>query len=146
MKALDVNLKYIPKSDVEDHWGWVGPLIKRAFEKAPGGMTVEQIHDWARDGAVTIWAVEIGSVPFACFVAGETSDDTVEILVLAGRDMDSWLESVVIQFCNLANINGFPKVRFGGRRGWQKVLEPLGFQYQRINQHNRVEMQRTQYA
>ena len=121
-------------------------MLERAFERAPGGFDLDDIYDWATEGQVVIWAVEMLGVPFACFVAGEIADDTVQILVLAGNNMDFWIESVVQQYCDMANANGYPNVHFGGRKGWRKVLEPLGFVYEGVNEHGRVEMTRKSNA
>lgn len=121
----DWRLTYVRTEDIDQHWGWIAPFLKRALDRAPCDLTLEGLRERARDDNARIWVASQGSVA-GVFVASEM-DGVVEILILSGERTREWLPALLPPFCSMAKRAGLQALRMGGRRGWRRFLEPLGF-------------------
>ena len=56
----------------------------------------------------------------------------LQVDALAGREMDEWLEQLLVELDRLANQAGADMVRVYGRPGWARKLKPYGYGHQSV--------------
>lgn len=126
------SLSYVRAEDVDRYWEWLGPFIEKAINRAPSNLTAEDVRRWAKKDRARIWAVRDGQENVAAFSLRE-ADGTVEFLTFGGSRMGEWLPVLFPEFCALARLNGVNRMWMGGRRGWLRWLQPLGFVFRGRN-------------
>lgn len=119
------------KDEVKEAWH----AIKHHFEKVVADntetSTVDGIYKRAVNGDyIVILALE-NDVTFMAMVCEIVTCDTgLKILMipqLAGYEMGSWIDELVIQLHQLADRLGCEKIMIsGGRKGWIKAMKPHG--------------------
>ncbi len=141
-EGAEWHLAYVQTEHIDRNWDWIAPFLKRALERAPCDLTLEGIRERARADNVRIWVVAPSWNPVTgVFVASEL-DGAVDILVLSGERAREWLPALLPQFCSMARGAGLQVLRMGGRKGWRRFLEPLGFEFRGMS-GDRVNMEKS---
>lgn len=139
-EGAEWHLAYVKTDDIDRNWDWIEPYLRRAVERAPCDVSLASIRERAKADKLRIWAVS-GEKVSGVFVAGEYGT-TVEILMLSGDRAREWLPALLPEFCGMARGVGLKTLRMGGRRGWKRFLEPLGFVFRGWND-DRVIMEKS---
>jgi hypothetical protein len=98
------------------------PYLQAALERSPGGFTIRDVLDRVAAGQAQLW-------PGRNSAAVSTRDVLLNVW-LAGGDMTELLQMLeqAEAHAKAQGMNGVSVV--DGRRGWDRVLAPLGYERQ----------------
>lgn len=141
MNATEWRVRFIRKEDIGAVWGWLGPWLQRAFDKAPSDFSPEVLRQYAEAERVRFWLVtDSDDAPTAVFATGEQPGRVLEFFAFAGDRMLDWLTPALDAFVRMASGAGITALRMSGRRGWEKPLVRQGFRV--VHRGDRVTMER----
>jgi hypothetical protein len=117
------------------------PVLQRAIDDADGRWTAEQVLSDVADGRLIVWIVSRETKVVGVFTTRivESAIRYVAVEDLAGEDMESWLWEAHRALETWARELGAQQITFDGRRGWQRVLQSLGYETKRIQGVKRLE-------
>ena len=102
-------------------WRDVGPILARAqHADQPDG------RELAFAGKAQLWAVLDDSKPIAAALT-QVHGDRVLVWQIAGHRLSEWAEIFVRCVTDWARSLGCTALYGAGRKGWSKVVEPMGF-------------------
>lgn len=114
--------------EVPEAWpvveGWIAQALAHSIVFAPA-----DIHDYCLHRQMDLWLVE-GDEPKACVVTRVDHGPQATILmvmIVGGRDMDDWID-LEAGLYDYAMSRGCVAIEAWGRRGWQRVLKPRGWE------------------
>lgn len=124
----------ISPQHIENAWIDAMPWIEKALgEVNHDHAELRHIQHGLKAGYLQLWSIqdkEKGSKP-VCFLITETHciEDFRTLIVrwLAGEDMATWINDITL-LEQIAEREGYHKVEVWGRSGWEKVLQPYGYQ------------------
>ena len=122
---------------IDDLWPHLEPYFRRAYEVLLTDLTPDEIRAGAKTGRRQIWTVtERGraSPLLTAFCTAMRVADGRKWLVfeaLAGEDMEAWLP-LLSEFEGYAKEAGASVSHIQGRRGWERVLRPYGYELKSV--------------
>ncbi len=132
--SSSVKIWRIDKVALDMFW----PEVEQLLEKYPGGITIyaapADIKQAVFNGSLDLFvAVEEDKVLLAgltCFQG--STNKYLEILWIGGRNFKK-IQRLALERMELwAALHGARSIVGGGRRGWTKVLEEIGFKFHRV--------------
>jgi hypothetical protein len=126
-----IQLKILDPIDIANYWATVGPWILTAVGEGVDDTDVNYIRSQALAGAAQIWIVsrkdiEAVLVTEAAFYGGRR---TLVLRWLCGTLVEAW-EDILTALEEWAYHNHFEYIEAWGRKGWDKVLRPMGYSHQ----------------
>jgi hypothetical protein len=116
--------------------------IKRACNENPEVSYLKVCQDH-KDGFCQIWGYE------GCYLVtrvDKESDGRVFVIcLLAGSKLFEWGYELEKELQRLAKAYNCPKIKVIGRKGWERLLTPLGFKVQSIEMVKYVEQNENRY-
>jgi hypothetical protein len=135
---VTVILDRVPLDLVERMWEHIEPHIRAGCEAVTSEVTPEFIHAEALADRRTIWCAFDTDSPFPFLAAASVGfRDTPKgrvfyVDAIGGRDRDKWLAQCLTELEDQARSAGMYSGEFEGRKGWQPVLEKLGYRVVRV--------------
>ena len=105
------------------------PILQRAVDDADGRWTSEQLLADVESGRVLVWMVPHGTKIVGVFTTRVVESAVRWCLVedCAGDDLASWILEALRALETWAREIGAAQIVLEGRRGWERVLRPYGF-------------------
>jgi hypothetical protein len=119
-------IDYIPAQGID--------YLESAADNPCSDITVNDVISYARAGLAEIYLVIDGDICGAfCLMYGHNNaGKMVDIVLLGGKDLDTWKEPVKAYIIDIAKKNGCNQLFLIGRHGFGKlfpVLKPVGTVY-----------------
>lgn len=111
-------------------WGEARREIKRACDKNPEVSYLTVFKDW-REGFCQIWKYEDGY--FVTRVDEGIDGKCLVICLMGGKRLLSWGAALEKELQELAKAYNCRKIKASGRKGWERLLAPLGYKLQTID-------------
>lgn len=124
------------------HWPSIEREMKRCPERWNSWTTTEQLYAMVQMRTVQIWAAgdekqhhllvatQIIAFPYR----------RLQVLFALGNNMKEYIELLNGTLEKFAIMQGCEEAEVFGRRGWEKLLEPLGFKTRSIVMSKKIEM------
>lgn len=114
---------------VDDAWPSVKGLIASAVERG-GDYTAEDIRKGCLENRYQIWLVAGPSDVIAAVVVTAILEmplrKVCQIKIATGLEREEW-QSMIVEIERWAKDNGCSAMKPIARKGWQRVLEPMGY-------------------
>lgn len=123
-------------------WGNARKEIKRACDENPEVSYLQVHQDW-KDGFCQIWAVDDGVM--VTRIDKEIDGLCLVICLLAGKRLLTWGYALEKDLQHLAKAYNCRKIKVIGRKGWERLLTPLGFKLQTIEMVKYVQQNENRY-
>lgn len=123
-------VQMIPKEHVPLLWGNVLAIMQDQGKPWLAVVDENVVLAQLYQGVMDIWVGANGSEieGFAvCQWERHTYIQHYHILYIAGRNMDKYLVKGMSQIEQYACLMGATKVKFEGRKGWLRMMKPLGY-------------------
>ena len=110
------------------------PILQKAIDDADGRWSAEQLLADVEAGHILVWVVSRETKIVGVFTVRVIQSRVTWVLVedLAGEDIHSWLLEGHHALETWARELGAKQILIEGRRGWEKVLRPLGYETRRV--------------
>lgn len=111
-------------------WHMVCPLIERGLAEGDGEFCADDIYRMISERSAQLYVLgngnEINTV-LVSLIEVFPQYSALLVLVFAGEQMDECLEheNVLVRF---AQERGIKKIRWLGRKGFERVMKPLGYE------------------
>ncbi|MDE1828264.1 MAG: hypothetical protein KGH65_03840 [Candidatus Micrarchaeota archaeon] len=110
-------VKFIPFWDVDKHWDFCAPLLKKAVDLQTGWdlpsikneIMAGRMHLWATDNAAFVTQLQTFPLARVCV-----------IFLCGGIGVDEWANEVTATLANYAKAHGCSSMVIVGRDGWEK--------------------------
>jgi len=129
-----IVIRQVWHAAVDRVWNQLRPRFIKAVEEHGGhwGHTWDTIYAELKESRAILHMVREGDEALAFFVtelvhAGNKS--SLRIVFLEGTEMDRWLEQGMRYIQALGHRYVVDDVELYGRRGWERVLAPHGFEF-----------------
>lgn len=118
------------------------PILQAAIDDTDGRWTTEQLLADIKANSVLVWMVEKGGDVLGVFTVRviQGRDRWVLVEDLAGTRINQWLLEASQALDHWAREIGARQIVFEGRRGWQKMLAPLGYDVKRVTGVKKLEV------
>ena len=117
MKVLPIAPQFVARA-----WQDLGPMLARAqHEDQPDG------RGMAFEGKAQLWAVLDGSKPIGAALT-QVHGERCLIWQIAGHSMSKWSQIFVETVAAWARSVGCKALYGAGRKGWARIVEPMGFE------------------
>lgn len=105
------------------------PVLQRAVDDADGRWSTEELLNDVADGRLMVWIVKSGEKVRGVFTTRFLKSHVYWISVedCAGDDLASWIFEALHALETWAREMGASQILLEGRRGWERVLRPYGF-------------------
>ena len=139
------EIELIPPSRVDHYW----PEMKKQLDRIPHTwtrMTKESIYERIQDEVLQVWGVGeevIELVVMTQFVLYDTGR-VLQVVHAFGSRLDFWLPKLDAMFERVAQKSGCGEIEIIGRKGWERKLESLGFEFESIVLKRKVKNWRMQ--
>lgn len=110
-------------------WGEARREIKRACDENPEVSYLTVFKDW-REKFCQLWGFE--DLYLVTRVDKEVDGDCLVVCLMAGKGLFATGHALERNLQKLAKIYDCKKIKVIGRKGWEKLLTPLGFKLQTI--------------
>lgn len=122
----------IKPEDVDKVWGVLSPFIGMAMQYGLKTHDLSDILRGVKDGSFSLWAVmnekdKLCGSAITC-VEVYPKLKIASLRWLGGNGIDEWLETSLKVLASWARLNGCSFVRSYGRKGWEKMLQPYGWE------------------
>lgn len=124
----------IDRKDIERIWPTILPKIKGAIESENGDYHPEEIKGWLKTGHCQLWLHNPhGDIQSLCITMVDKTEKRkfATIILAAGKDSQEWAECVKI-LEKWAIAEGCSHIEYVGRRGFEKLLKPMGWTGHRV--------------
>ena len=101
--------------------------LKRTFGRVKTDLTPELLFRAAREGAVSFWVIFHDRKMSGSIAVAHLPDGTGDILTLEGTKGLTWVPGLFAEWADKLRGLGLKRLALTGRKGWLRVLEPLGF-------------------
>ncbi len=127
----NLYISQVPPPMVRLCWDGIKDQLKRALDKSAGFISLDDIKAAAEAGklffVVVIDGQEVIAVA-ACERVSFMNHVTLRVQLLAGDDMDRWIEPLLEHAESLGRSLGAKIIEAPGRPGWQRTMVDHGFQ------------------
>jgi hypothetical protein len=118
------------------------PILQRAIDDADGRWSADQLLADVEAGKVLVWIVTRDEKIVGVFTVRVIESRVTWVLVedLAGDDLASWILEAHRALETWAREMGATQIVIEGRKGWERVLRPYGYESTRIQAVKRLEV------
>lgn len=113
-------------------WPALRMFVRRAVERDPANWSVDLVYDWAQSGDLTLW-LSISDRLLTGFCGSSLHQYPEQlacrIWIAGGIHMRQTVGPMLLVVETWARANGCQVVEITGRRGWKRVLAPLGYEH-----------------
>ncbi|WP_373089291.1 hypothetical protein [Zhongshania sp.] len=120
-----INL--LSPDQVVTHWGSIEPLLQRVLSRFDYGSDAEHILIDVVNGRRQIWEIADFSAIAVTEVCNLPKFSVLDIPLVSGDNMETWLEPLLDQLTEYAKASGCRYIDGFGRKGWTRKLEKYGF-------------------
>lgn len=127
-----IKISAVPQELIADYWGLALPHLSKAFKYSSNKVSAEDVYDDLIRGHQSLWVVfegtpinligaftiRVKSYPAGMALAGEH---------LGGERLNEWAEDLFQTMESYARDLGIHNLELVGRRGWEKILKPRGW-------------------
>ena len=117
------------------------PVLQRAVDDADGRWSTEELLNDVADGRLMVWIVSRETKVLGVFTTRVIESRVRWVMVedLAGDDLHEWIYEAHHALDVWAREMGATQIVLEGRKGWERVLRPLGYESTRIQAVRRLE-------
>ena len=119
-------------NNLENHWYLAAPWIAQAIGSSDTWQDLEEIKGRCKQGLANLWIGRKPDGELDVVLVTETwilgGMKTLVLRWLCGKDMSEWIEDYPV-LETFAAANGFSQVNIWGRKGFEKICKPLGFEH-----------------
>lgn len=98
----------------------LGQYFMKGLSSSPS-VTLEEVADHLVKTTFQLWAIVQDERVVGCFLTS-VDEDAVVVFGLGGDGLPDWIEQIDFVGEQWARENGVPKIRFAGRKAYQRVL------------------------
>jgi hypothetical protein len=120
----------VPANLVPAIWPSILPLIEKGVEASRGDRIAEDYFAVCADGRAQLWLIGRERTVIGILIAEVVVYPRRRVALgdlLAGEDMAGWLPLMDVELDRWATAMGCSAVQAGGRKGFEKSLNKLGF-------------------
>jgi len=117
-------------------WAVVEPLLAKAVARERGRFTTRDIYRWIKTGEQQLWVVTQAG---RCYAAGlvrlqrhPTGKRAATLHLLGGSRARQWALDAWEAWSSSCRLQGITELHIVGRRGWERIVAPFGFQPEAI--------------
>lgn len=110
-------------------WKEARERVRKAAKENPSVSYLQAMVD-EKDGFCQMWAHE--NCVFVTRVDRNKDGRRLVVCLLAGDDMFKWGGEIEETLNSLAKAHNCTKIAVEGRRGWEKVMKPMGFRFEAV--------------
>lgn len=130
---LESGLELYPihPNDAPYIWGQVEGFIQGALDTSPSGITTDRILQDIENTDRQLWIIRDREIK-AAFVThiNEFYGEAVGTIAFAGgSDAVDWIE-IVDPVADWLKSQGVKRMTIVGRKGWERLLKPYGFEFE----------------
>lgn len=128
-----IKISAVPPDMVGDYWGLALPLLAKAFKYSSSKVDPEDVYEDLMKGNQSLWIVfegtpinvigaftiRIKTYPAGAALCGEH---------LGGERLNEWADDLFEIMERYARDLGINNLELIGRRGWEKILKPKGWE------------------
>ena len=110
----------VPSPRTADDWQQIEAYLEPAAKL--GGVPILEQHE-------EVWTVESGGELLAAATGRLALEhEAGEIVLCGGRDAQKWAVPLSERMCDWFRMEGMKRARIYGRKGWLRLLAPVGWQ------------------
>jgi len=110
--------------------------LRKGYEISPvAGDTVEDFMREAESRLVQCHTIQVDgciAAAFATFIENEKHTKSLHVWSVGGDQMREWLVQFLAYLEDVARMEGCSAVKFGGRLGWERLLERYGYETESV--------------
>lgn len=123
----------VRSENVEKEWPKVKDFISSALEYCDGKTNLAQVKTCLLNKDMQLWlyAHSSGKILAVCVtrIVKAVKHNRLDICFAAGKDEHASIENFIDTFSQFARANACEAIEMTGRKGWQKRLSDLGFEF-----------------
>lgn len=119
-----MQISPIDPNQVDFFWPAIAQHIEASQRCSMADMTAEEVRGWCRTDES--WRLLIFE-NFQAAAVLRVWDDRLHVVAIGGRFEKGWHHEFFAWLVRLARFFGLRFVTLGGRKGWTRLLRPLGF-------------------
>lgn len=105
-------------------WRDLGPMVDRVQVRLK---LADDVRAALQDGTAELWAAIDDCRPIGAVVTKVKPDGRCLLWKIAGERVSEWASLMVAEIEAWARAQGCSALYGSGRRGWAKIVEPMGF-------------------
>lgn len=121
---------WIDKQEVTGTWRMVRDMLLPAIEQDVSGTTEQDVLGELLEGSNQLWVV--GRPPKAAVVTAIRTTKhkkVAHLMFIGGADRDEWFDEFMAEMDKFARHYECDQMEVYGRKGWEKVGKPYGWNY-----------------
>jgi hypothetical protein len=128
--------------DVVKHWDALKDEIVESIDLSPEwGDTLQTVLRDICAGNAVMHSIVVGvkrKGVFVTYVKERKDGVALHVWQIGGHEMEAWLEPFLDYLKNWARIWAADLITFGGRKGWEKVLQKHGYEVEAVKMRYRL--------
>lgn len=121
------GLRQVHPREAIQIWDVFEKRIDRVIARNPIGSTAEDILTCVQNGTMQLWLTASGKGVGVTQVISYPQYRVLLIFIVAGEDVQEWLDAGHHQLDSFAQSQGCAHVDFIGRKGWAKLVADMGY-------------------
>jgi len=122
--------------DIREHWDWILPMLKRCDQHQIEPIDYITMKDDIEKRKALVIVISDDEKPLVASVV-ELNHNSIHVRLMAGEDMEQWLELMDTALVQLAQIMKVKHITQLGRVGWSRSMKKLGWRHQ-LSQYSRA--------
>ncbi len=110
-------------------WHTVAPLLKKAFDRVDYPFSMDEILDRITSTDMQLWITHDAKLAWITRILVMPRYKVLELVACGGKGLDECIAESDRLFTAFASHHGCKYIEAQGRRGWEKVAQPLGYQF-----------------
>ena len=110
---------YTIGKDIDQHWGWLEPLVTEVFDNHPSGWGAADSLEDIRAGGTLVLVIEDGDNHVVSLLSQQP--DALHVTAAIGKGLDSWGGVAEQILTHVARQMGVSTITACVRKGWAKI-------------------------
>lgn len=117
------------------YWEFVKHELERALKDEYNRTSINDVYQMIERKEAQLWALhdDFTKAVMVTEIINYKNLRAVRIWLVTGKDLNSWLDTLIETVSAWAKENGCTVMEFTGRKGWEKVLNKKGFNDSKIS-------------
>lgn len=137
-KLEEVWVTGVPKEKIHLIWPQAKESLSRVEEQVPRELSMDDLLQNLLSGQMQLWFIAEGPKVLAFFVTKLVTYSHmkgIQVLWLAGEGSEIWLDKTHETLIEWGKSLGASRLELIGRKGWQRVLAPYGWEQPHVVLH-----------
>ena len=124
-----VPVRHICEYELVEYWEVAEERLEEALHYVPNNVTLDEIIDNLADRRMQLWDIDNGNATALTYFHTSNHEKMLTIVTLTGDHMQRWFSSFMDRMEEYARGEGCSRIEAAGRKGWEKVAKPYGWEY-----------------